>query len=294
MNLRQTMIAIALVLVATHLVWAQDRFFDSNGVRIRYIVEGRGEPLVLLHGQGAGLQPVWINTGVVKDLAGSYMVIALDSRGAGLSDKPHEPSKYGEELGLDIIRLLDHLRIQKTHIVGYSLGGLVVHQLIATHPERFQSAILVAGSAPSAWTHEDEQRVAREGAEIARDGVSRSQQIRNAAPGTPPPTDEDIRRQAEAMEKAGRDKVAEGAIHSSRGRIVVAPQASAAIPVPTLGIVGSLDPAQTGLKDLATRLPGMRVVVVEGATHGPGERGIIRQSEFLERVRKFLDAHRTS
>ena len=88
---------------------AQDQFFDSKGVRIRYVVQGEGEPVVLMHGNGGRLE-AWVDTGVMPNLARSYRVIAFDARGHGKSGKPHETSAYGREMGLDAIRLLDHLR----------------------------------------------------------------------------------------------------------------------------------------------------------------------------------------
>ena len=132
---------------------AEDRFFDSAGVRIHYIEQGAGEPVVLIHGYTVDLNEQWIATGVFPALASSYRVIALDARGHGLSDKPHERSAYGPEMGLDIVRLLDHLGIRRAHIVGYSMGAHIVAQLdhpsgSVHHPHTrrcFRSPELVSG-----------------------------------------------------------------------------------------------------------------------------------------------------
>ena len=68
-------------------------------------------------------------------------MLAFDLRGHGHSGKPHDARAY-DEIALDVIRLLDHVRIEKTHVVGYSLGGIIVAKLLTTHPERFERAVI--------------------------------------------------------------------------------------------------------------------------------------------------------
>ena len=118
-------LAVALFLVIMpSLALGQDKykdeFFDSKGVRIHYIEQGAGEPIVLIHGYIGTAEGMWVAIGVFQQLARNYRVIALDCRGHGQSDKPHEVKQYGREMALDIVRLLDHLKIRKAHIVGYS------------------------------------------------------------------------------------------------------------------------------------------------------------------------------
>lgn len=110
-----------------------DRFFDSNGIRIRYVEEGQGPPVVLIHGYIANADRHWINTGVFANLAKDHRVVALDCRGHGKSDKPIEPEAYGVEMANDIVRLLDHLKSQRAHVVGFSMGAFVAGHLVTTH-----------------------------------------------------------------------------------------------------------------------------------------------------------------
>jgi len=116
--------------------------FDSNGVKIAYFVQGEGEPVVLIHGwlSSAGIN--WALPGISSLLAKDYQVIALDVRGHGLSGKPKKEEAYGKELVEDVVRLLDHLKIKKAHIVGYSMGGIIAGNFIVNHPDRVLSGTL--------------------------------------------------------------------------------------------------------------------------------------------------------
>ncbi|MGQ0635699.1 MAG: alpha/beta fold hydrolase [Planctomycetaceae bacterium] len=119
-----------------------DRVLDAQGVKIRYSVQGRGEPVVLLHGWLSSALINWELPGTSALLARNYQVIALDVRGHGQSDKPLDENAYGPELVEDVVRLLDHLNLQKAHIVGYSMGGIIAGNFIARHPDRALSATL--------------------------------------------------------------------------------------------------------------------------------------------------------
>jgi pimeloyl-ACP methyl ester carboxylesterase len=116
--------------------------FTVKGVKLHYIVEGKGEPVVLIHGLHSSAEINWKLTGVVGLLAKDHQVIALDMPGHGQSDKPEKDEAYGVQMVEDVIALLDHLKIKKAHIVGYSMGGIVAVKLLATHPERTLSGTL--------------------------------------------------------------------------------------------------------------------------------------------------------
>jgi pimeloyl-ACP methyl ester carboxylesterase len=130
---------------------AADDIFDSNGVKIRYVTEGKGVPVVLIHGW-MGDSSMWGrdrigNTKLNTTGAEGFQLIALDCRGHGKSDKPHDPEKYGPEMAADVVRLLDHLKIKKAHLIGYSSGAFIAGKVAATHPERVLS-VVYAGQAP--------------------------------------------------------------------------------------------------------------------------------------------------
>jgi pimeloyl-ACP methyl ester carboxylesterase len=116
--------------------------FDADGVKIHYLIEGAGEPVVLIHGMDSSATINWQIPGTIDAIARDHQVIALDLPGYGQSDKPGQARAYGLQWVEDVILLLDHLKIRKAHIVGYSMGGLVALKLIAEHPDRVLSGTL--------------------------------------------------------------------------------------------------------------------------------------------------------
>jgi pimeloyl-ACP methyl ester carboxylesterase len=284
------MVCLVMGMPALAQAQAQDRFFDSDGVRIRYTDQGSGEVVVLLHGNGGTLQG-WPDAGVVPDLVQDYRVLAFDARGHGRSGKPHEVRAYGPEMGLDVVRLLDHVGVRRAHIVGYALGAATVAQLVTAHPDRFITATLGGGAGRFRWTAEDSARADVEASEKERDCVSRTQILRLAPANQPKPTDQDIRKRSEAcMADPGQDRFALAALARSLKDQAITPAQAAAVTVPTLGVVGTLDPAIDDFQELQKLRPALELVVIEGATHG-GERSAMRRPEFLAALRRFVAAH---
>ena len=128
-----------------------------NGITIEYEVHGEGEPLLLVMGLGAQLVawPLdWVNRFV--DLG--FRVIRFDNRDVGLSTKmPGKPpslprviaaslskrfaksSYLLSDMADDAVALLDHLRIDKAHVVGASMGGMISQSMAIRHPNRVAS-----------------------------------------------------------------------------------------------------------------------------------------------------------
>lgn len=134
-----------LVVLLGHMAAAQvlgDDSFSANGVRIHYSVQGKGEPAVLIHGLHASGDINWRLAGIAAALAKDHQVIAIDLPGHGNSDKPSGEAAYGAQMVEDVVLLMDHLKIKKAHIVGYSLGGMVALKFLADHPDRAISGTL--------------------------------------------------------------------------------------------------------------------------------------------------------
>jgi pimeloyl-ACP methyl ester carboxylesterase len=263
---------------------AQDRYFDAGGVRIRYVDSGNGAAVVLIHGFTGDIERSWINTGVLPDLERDHRVVALDLRGHGHSGKPHAPAAYGE-IGADVIRLLDHLKIEKAHAVGYSLGGIILAKLLVTHPERFASAVL--GGAAYRRSQSKESDLAADAA--ARDieaGLYRALIVSTAPTDEPPPSEEAIRARSREI-AASSDLLAHAALMRSRRGLVVTDAEIAKVRVPTLAIVGGADPALPRVQAMAKRWPGLVVELVPAAAHPTvHERGLPRRAEFLRAIRR--------
>jgi len=120
----------------------ESQAFDAKGVKIHYLVEGSGEPVVLIHGLYSSGEINWQFPGVMAALAKNHRVIAFDLPGHGHSAKPEKEAAYGAQMAEDVALLLNHLRIKKAHIVGYSLGGMIALKFIADHPDRVLSGTL--------------------------------------------------------------------------------------------------------------------------------------------------------
>ena len=109
-----------------------------NGIDIWYEIHGHGTPLVLLH----GLQGDSSNfAGLVPQLAERHRVLTFDQRGSGWSDKPAQSytmALYAD----DTARLMVALGIERTHVLGMSMGGMIAQEFALRHPERLNGLIL--------------------------------------------------------------------------------------------------------------------------------------------------------
>ena len=111
--------------------------FDVN-----YIEGGEGFPVVLIHGL-AGDHTAWLpQIDLFKD---RYRVVAMDNPGSGESSSVDTPTST-EELADTMLSLMDNLGIEKAHVVGRSLGGLIGQHMALRAPDRMQSMILAAST----------------------------------------------------------------------------------------------------------------------------------------------------
>jgi CubicO group peptidase (beta-lactamase class C family)/pimeloyl-ACP methyl ester carboxylesterase len=277
--------AVVLSCLIATLAGAQpsDQFFDSNGVRVRYLVVGQGEPVVLVHPFATSAE-IWAD--VTRGLSGSYRVIAMDCRGHGRSDKPHDPSQYGIEMVNDVMRLLDHLQIARAAVVGYSMGGSIAMKLLAEHPDRIRVAV-IGGSLGFSRDESEHDETPRLGPNLLSGMPLSEAMVESAPPGWPKPGPE----QREMMKRmdAGQDPVALGAETVSHQGLWVEDQQLRAISVPTLILHGG-DDRPAFFEKARQRFPNLQFRSIEGVGHGPA----LQSPEFLRDVRDFLDQHRSS
>jgi pimeloyl-ACP methyl ester carboxylesterase len=117
--------------------------FHNGAVEIAYLDEGEGDPILLVHGFASTKNVNWVYPAWVSELKkNGRRVIALDNRGHGDSSKLYDSEDYhiGTMAG-DVTALMDHLKIERADIMGYSLGGRMTAFLAQRQPQRLRSAI---------------------------------------------------------------------------------------------------------------------------------------------------------
>jgi pimeloyl-ACP methyl ester carboxylesterase len=130
---------------------AESGYADVNGIEMYYATFGAGEPLILLHG-GLGNADYWGNQ--VPELAKQFKVIVADSRGHGRSTRSVEPYSY-DLMASDVVALMDHLKIDKASLVGWSDGGIIGLDIAIKHPERLDKLFAFGANYDPSGLRED-------------------------------------------------------------------------------------------------------------------------------------------
>lgn len=270
--------------VASALGRAEEGRFDSKGVKIRYTVEGEGEPVLLIHGFTATPEVQWVLPGIVRALAKDYRVITMDVRGHGKSDKPTEAKDYGPQMVEDAVRLLDHLKIKKAHVVGYSMGALITGKLLATHPDRLLTATLGgAGALPAGVKLPPFIDELAESLEKGK-GIG-PLFVALTPPGKPQPPEFLLQQLNRTL--VGKNGKVFAAVVRSWKDLTVTKEQLKANKVPTLAIIGSDDPLKESIDLIKDDLANLKIVTIDGADHFTA----FTNPKFIEALRKFLAEH---
>ncbi|MBN1831005.1 MAG: alpha/beta hydrolase [Deltaproteobacteria bacterium] len=280
----QLLIVAVLFVMSVSFSHAEDFFFDSDGVRIHYTVEGRGEPVVLIPGFGGNIK-MWEDSGIIKELSDVFMVITMDPRGHGESDKPRDPKAYGNNLTDDPIRLLDELKIQKTHVVGYSMGGFITLGIVAQYSERLQSAVLGGAG----WSPPD-------GDSAMLDALVKSlEQGNGIGPlaaalkpvGSEPPTPEEVE-EINNWFLPNNDQLALAALirGSDHSRLVTEDHLRAN-KVPVLALIGEKDAQKTNVDGMEGLMSNLEISVIPKADHMTA----LSDPLFVQGIKSFLLKH---
>ena len=129
----------------------QSRFAEANGVRLRYLIAGQGDPVVLLHGY-AQTSHMWLP--LIAKLARSRTVIAPDLRGIGESATP--PDGYTKAVMAEDIRaLMQSLGLKRIRIVGHDIGLMVAYAYAAQHPAEVDRIALMDAFLPGVGNWRD-------------------------------------------------------------------------------------------------------------------------------------------
>jgi 3-oxoadipate enol-lactonase len=126
---------------------AQSGTVRANGQELYYELHGEGPPLVLVMGIGYD-SSLW-TLAQVPVLSTQFQLILVDNRDAGRSSKAHHPYKIAD-MADDLAGLLDALGIQRSHLLGLSMGGMIGQEFALRHGDRLDRLVLAGtGAAPA-------------------------------------------------------------------------------------------------------------------------------------------------
>ncbi len=153
----KNIITLLLVLCATAFGYPafsqapQSRFAEANGIRIHYLVAGKGDPIVLLHGF-AETSHMW--RPLISELAKNHTVIAPDLRGYGSTAAPADGYTKAA-MARDVHALLSNLGYKSIAIVGHDIGLMVAYAYAAQYPAEVKRIVLMDAFLPGVgdWTH---------------------------------------------------------------------------------------------------------------------------------------------
>lgn len=252
--------------------------FHSGGLNLAYddiVPEGPQDGVVVLvHGFATNADENWRRLGWLAAFERrGRRAVALDLRGHGRSDKPHDPALYDRDaMALDIIALMDHLGLGRADLMGYSMGAHLALAAALAHPSRVGHLMLggigqrlLDGGGPAP------------GASMTMAEALRADDI--AAIDHPI-----LRGFRQFAENQGEDRLALAACGEGRGRRLTADDL-ARVTAPTLVVAGALDDIAGDPQPLADAIPGAKCVVVAGCDHF----SVIPHALYKAAVFDFLD-----
>jgi len=115
-------------------------YAELSDVRCYFELLGEGEPLLLIPGLATTCR-LWDS--IAPELSQHFTCILLDNRGVGRSIAKRPPTSLADYV-CDLIELMDHLQLQRAHVLGVSLGGVIAQHLAIDHPSRVDHLVLVS------------------------------------------------------------------------------------------------------------------------------------------------------
>lgn len=239
-------------------------FATVNGTRLYFETEGTGHPLVLVHGFSLDTR-MW--DAQMEQFAHRYQVIRYDVRGYGKSAVPGTEGYYHAD---DLGALLDHLGIERAHVLGLSLGAAIAIEFVVAY--RQMASALVAVD-PVLWGYEwsasNDEAMGKIWGAGRTSGIEAAREMWLADPMFAPALANP--QVAQALVRIVSDYSGWAWANDDPGLLPDPPAAMRVeeISVPTLAIVGELDvPDFHGVVDtLSSRIEGARKVVLPGVGH---------------------------
>lgn len=124
------------------------QFFSHDGFDLAFLdrqpATGSGDPVLMIHGFASSHYVNWVSPGWFKTLNDAgYRAIAFDHRGHGASTKSYDGADYTpDKMASDAAALLDHLGIERAHVMGYSMGARVSAFLALSDPDKVATLVL--------------------------------------------------------------------------------------------------------------------------------------------------------
>lgn len=135
--------AAALLMVNPLLAdeMGEEGYVDSGGVRLHFVMAGKGPLLVMLHGF-PDFSYTWRDQ--MPALAKHFQVVALDLRGYNKSDQPEGVENYAmEKLTADVTSVVKHFNQEKATIVGHDWGGAIAWAFAMNHPDKIERLVIL-------------------------------------------------------------------------------------------------------------------------------------------------------
>jgi 3-oxoadipate enol-lactonase / 4-carboxymuconolactone decarboxylase len=238
-------------------------FLDLRGLATHIAVDGPpGAPaLLLVHSLGTSLR-IWDTQ--AEALARGFRVVRFDLRGHGLTEVGAGPCTV-EDLAADALGVLDALGIAGAHVAGVSIGGMVAQAVAARAPARVRSLILCDTAMALPPPEMERQRAAQ----VCAEGVAAIADTVLARWASPAylasPAGRGLRAMLLRTPAPGYAALCEALAVADLSR------AAREIRVPTLVVVGELDPSTpvAAAEALRDAIPGARLAVIPGALHVP-------------------------
>jgi pimeloyl-ACP methyl ester carboxylesterase len=118
-----------------------------DNINLAYKIHGNGQPIVIITGFASAQNTLFR---LARAFTKHYQVITFDNRGVGGSDKPAGPYSI-RMMAKDTVGLIDHLGINRVHLLGGSMGGMVAQQIAIDHPQKVEKLILFSTSTDGRW-----------------------------------------------------------------------------------------------------------------------------------------------
>lgn len=259
-------------------------FLDSDGTRIHYLDWGTGEPVLLIHGFTLDIETGWLLTGVAATLREmGYRVVAYDSRGHGKSDRPHDPASYGPVEVDDAIRLLDHLGIEQTHVVGWSRGAFMANRINAWHPKRVRTLTL-GGWGENGANDSAIPEAARAATAAMLDAADFHTMVRDVIPDGSPA---EVEQWATLLAERNDHQALAAVVRAGASWPVLSENELRANETPALAIVGDRDFLGSQVTLMGAVMSHLEMIVLPGASHGT----TLSRPEFVTALVGFLRMH---